>query len=319
VNDQPLISVIIPTFNREHYLPQAIASVLGQTYDHWELIVVDDGSTDGTRAYLETLPRSRVLVLERQHCGNLALLKNVGVRSARGDWVAFIDSDDVWLPEKLALQVEELRKHAQCDWSYTAYVHMDAHGHGAAWLNRGRPWSPLQGWILEELIVNPALLAVPTVMIRRDCFERMGGFDESLPHCEDVDMWLRLAQTSAVCVVAAPVVKVRMHWEDRGIDTLALLRDINRVYAGVLARNSSSNVRRLCRSMRAEVNIGFVDKLRWSGRYRDARQALRLSLRYGWWHPGWWRAFLKTGLRSLIAVAVATRHPTAATPRDPAQ
>src|SRR6266571_6783008 len=96
----PLISIIIPTFNREQYLREAVQSVLAQTYDRWELLIVDDGSTDGTRAYLDTLTDRRIRSVSRNHCGNAAQVRNVAIGTVSGSHIAFLDSDDLWEPEK---------------------------------------------------------------------------------------------------------------------------------------------------------------------------------------------------------------------------
>ena len=300
MNALPVVSVIIPTYNREGYLPDALESVFAQTYDRWELLVVDDGSTDGTRAYLEALTDQRVRTFFRTHCGNLSILRNHAAREARGSYLAFVDSDDVWLPEKLALQVADLEAHRACGWSYGAYVHMDAEGRGDEWLNHDHPWAPHAGWILEKLIAEPALIAVPVVMVERRLFETVGGFDESLPRSEDQDLWLRLAETSAVSVIPKPLAKIRIHAEDRRVSTLDLLTYTSRIYSGVLARATSSRVRLLCQRQRARVTLDLLRKLRGAGRYREARRALRISFPYAGWHPGWWSALLKTWLRPAI-------------------
>ena len=110
---RPLVSIILPTYNREVLLRRALESVLAQTYDLWELLVVDDGSTDGTRAYLQTLTDTRVRAILREHCGNAGAVRNAGCRTARGSYLAFLDSDDQWLPEKLALQIADLHAHPE--------------------------------------------------------------------------------------------------------------------------------------------------------------------------------------------------------------
>jgi glycosyltransferase involved in cell wall biosynthesis len=104
----PSVSVVIPTYNCESYLRQAVQSVFDQTYTNWEAIVIDDGSTDGTASYLDSVAGDRVRVLNHAHCGNPARLRNVGIAAARGAHIAFLDSDDVWFPQKLKAQLEHL-------------------------------------------------------------------------------------------------------------------------------------------------------------------------------------------------------------------
>ena len=302
---RPLVSIIIPTYNREAQLRDAVESVFAQTYSHWELMVTDDGSADGTRAYLDALPDARVRPLMHDHCGNPALLRNAAARVARGSYLAFLDSDDVWLPEKLAVQVEDLLAHPECGWSYTGYVHMDEQGRGDQWRN-DRPWVPYRGRILENVITVQANIAMPTVMVERRLFEAIGGFDESVHGCEDYELSIRLAEVSAVTVVPTPLAKKRQHFEDRPTSQLELLKYMNRTYSGLLARTTSSRLRRLCRRQRARFNVRFVDRFRAAGRYDEARQALWISFRHAGWHPGWWTALLKTLVRPMLPRALVS-------------
>ena len=297
----PLVSIIVPTYNREGQLRDAVESVLAQTYSHWELLVIDDGSTDGTREYLNTLTDPRVRPLMHHHSGNAGLLRNVAARAARGSYLAFLDSDDAWLPDKLALQVADLLAHPECRWSYTGYVHMDEQGQGDQWRN-GRPWVPYRGWIVEDLITVRAIIAIPTVMVEPRLFEAIGGFDESMHVCEDYELSLRLAEASAVTVVATTLAKKRQHFEDRPGIQVGVLHYMNRAYSGVLARTQSAQIRRLCRRQRAQFNLGIVSRFRGTGQYREARRALWMAFPYAGRHPGWWTALLKTLLRPLLPV-----------------
>ena len=295
----PLISIILLTYDREEYLRQAVDSVLAQTYDRWELLIVDDGSTDGTRAYLETLTNPRIRSLLRAHCGNIALLKNIGVRDTRGSVVTFLDSDDLWLPEKLAVQIDDLLAHPDCGWSYTGYGLKNESGRNVQW-PKHRPWTPHGGWILEHVVAGLGLIAVSALMLKRALFEAVGGFNESLPRCEDLDMWIRLAEASPATVVATPLVIFRHHAGNqattRGLEELAYVD----TYTQLLARTTSPRVRTLCRRERIRLSLNFVDRFRREGRYGEAWQTLWRSLPYAGWHPRWWIALLKTGFRPAI-------------------
>jgi glycosyltransferase involved in cell wall biosynthesis len=296
---RPLISIIIPTYNRDAQLRDAVESVFAQTYRDWELLVIDDGSADGTRAYLDTLTDARVRPLLHDHCGNPALLRNVAARAAKGSYFAFLDSDDAWRPTKLTVQVEDLLAHPECGWSYTGYVHMDEQGRGDQWRS-DRPWVPYAGWILDNVITVQAMIAMPTVMVERRLFEAIGGFDEAVHGCEDYDLAIRLAEASPATVVPTPLAKKRQHFEDRPTNQVELLKYMNRMYSGLLARTTSSRLRRMCRRQRTRFDLRFVDRFRGAGRYREARQALWISFPYAGWHPGWWIALLKTWFRPLI-------------------
>ena len=184
MESQPLVSVIIPTYNRGALVHEAIASVLAQSYAPLELIVVDDGSTDATAASLRS---ARALRLVRQdHTGMPGQARNAGARVARGAYLAFLDSDDLWLPHKLADQVA------------AAQAAGDAINHTRErWLRGGRVISQrgqrhrrsgdLFADSLGKCIIGPS-----TVLLRREVFEEAGGFREDLEVAEDYELWLRL-------------------------------------------------------------------------------------------------------------------------------
>lgn len=182
----PLVSVVVPTYNRAEMVRRAVDSVLSQTFRDFELIVVDDGSTDGTPDVLAP-DRERLILLRRPH-GGVSRARNIGLDQAAGSLIAFLDSDDLWLPEKLAVQVRFFEDHPQAMICQTEEV----------WLRRGRRVNPRfrhrkpSGDVfipsLELCLVSPS-----AVMMRRELFERVGRFDEDLPACEDYDLWLRVA------------------------------------------------------------------------------------------------------------------------------
>src|SRR5438105_38659 len=117
MDDNPLVTVVIPTWNREHLVPQAVASVVGQTYRNWELFVVDERSTDDTLGRLNRLALPNVHVLQCAHRGHIGRLRNFGAAAGRGELIAFLDSDDLWRPQKLEKQIRRLRD-SRAGWSY---------------------------------------------------------------------------------------------------------------------------------------------------------------------------------------------------------
>src|SRR5471030_100631 len=125
----PVVSIILPTFNRLRFLRPAVDSVLAQTFADWQLIIADDGSDEATRRYLRALDRhGRVSLIWLAHSGIPAIVRNAALRQARGDYVAFMDSDDLWSPEKLQRQLESLQQRPGCRWSYTAFSQIDEFG-----------------------------------------------------------------------------------------------------------------------------------------------------------------------------------------------
>src|SRR6266487_1823698 len=209
---EPLVSVVLPAYDRELYLREAIQSVLSQTYTNWELIVVDDGSPDETRSYLRAIAEDRVRVIECDHCGNPAAVRNVGVSAARGAYVAFLDSDDVWAAEKLATQLGQLKARPNRLWSYTFVKQIDGRGKEVQLPLASRfQRIPTSHPILKDLITFGALVATPTVVVERDLLAGVGGFDESFAFCEDYELWTRLATRAEVVVVPLPLTAVRSH------------------------------------------------------------------------------------------------------------
>jgi len=194
----PTVSVIIPTYNRHELVRGAIASVLTQSFSDFELIVVDDGSEDGTADVVREFPEVRYV---HQPNRGVSAARNYGVRLSAGDLIAFLDSDDLWRPQKLEQQVRFFSQRSDAQICQTEEV----------WLRNGVRVNPhnkhrkadgdLFARSLELCLVSPS-----AVMMRRELFERMGGFDEDLPACEDYDLWLRIAARLPVRLLDTPLV-----------------------------------------------------------------------------------------------------------------
>ena len=198
----PTVSIIMPTFNRLNFLRASVDSVFAQTFQSWELIVADDGSEGETAEYLSKLadlPRVRLLRLA--HTGNPGAVRNAALRVARGEYVAFLDSDDVWMPTKLEVQLAALRASGDCHWSYTDHVRINDAGQSINSERNPRRTLP-DGDIVEALLRLRAGTPTPTVMAERELIERAGGFDQQQGLHEDYDLWLRLALLSKVLVLA---------------------------------------------------------------------------------------------------------------------
>jgi glycosyltransferase involved in cell wall biosynthesis len=185
----PRVSIVLPTRNRAGELREAVESVFGQTFAEWECLVVDDGSTDRTPQIAGELARTdrRVRTIRRDPGGSLAAARNAGLAAARGELVAFLDDDDRWLPEKLALQVRILEQ----DLEAAMVPGRALRRRRGVWPRRPAPTRPT----LRELLASN-FVPVSTVVARRSAVERAGGFDENLPVAEDYDLWIRLALAS---------------------------------------------------------------------------------------------------------------------------
>ena len=180
----PLVSVIIPTFNRAYCLGESIQSVLIQK--GYELIVVNDGSTDNTDQILSHFPAIKVI----KYTGNrgVSFARNKGLEKAKGSLICFLDSDDLWEQGKLEAQVEWMRDHPECKAVYTDEI----------WIRNGVRVNPMNkhkkysGDIFRQCL--PLCIVSPSsVMLRKSVLDEVGGFDETMPVCEDYDLWLRIA------------------------------------------------------------------------------------------------------------------------------
>jgi len=197
----PQVSVIIPTYNRAWILREAVDSVLGQDFESFELIVVDDGSTDDTAEILAAYgDRLRVI---RQENRGVSAARNTGIRAAGGTLIAFLDSDDFWLPGKLACQVAYLEAHPRRMICQTEEIWI----RNGVRVNPGKRHRKPSGDIFERSL-ELCLVSPSAVMLRSRLFEPVGLFDETLPACEDYDLWLRVAVRWPVyCIDTPQVVK----------------------------------------------------------------------------------------------------------------
>ncbi len=181
------VSVIIPTHNRKTYIPEAIGSVYKQTFIPEEIIVVDDGSTDGTRVEIERRYGHTIRYIAQPNRG-VAAARNKGIALAQGDYIAFLDSDDYWKPRKLEKQIQFFRSNPNYLICYT----------DETWLRNEQQVSKKSkhkkyaGWIVSQCL-QQCFIGTSTVMINRKIFDQVGTYDEQLTVCEDYDLWLRIS------------------------------------------------------------------------------------------------------------------------------
>src|SRR6202011_3913620 len=251
----PAVSIIVPTFNRLKYLRATMASVFEQTFQDWELLIADDGSDADTRAYLQRLDAPpRVTVIWLAHSGRPSVVRNAALRAARGEFVAFLDSDDVWLPRKLEAQLASLRQHPGCRWSCTGFALIDADGRH---LSARRAICPAAaGWVRDELLTT-AVIAMPSVLAARSLLEQVGPLDEDLLMCYDDELWLRLAAASELDGINEPLTLVRRHGMHGGSDIIAW-RDRRRVVEKALRTAVDAQFTALLREQRALMSAGLA-------------------------------------------------------------
>ena len=203
-----LVSVVIPVYNQDRYVAAAIDSVLAQTFRDFEVVVVDDGSTDSTPAVLARYA-SRIRVIRQRNRGGAAAL-NTGIRAARGEWIAWLSSDDLWEPAKLERQVEVLHREPRVGMVYTDYVYVDADGRLLS--RESFPAPPTRRKVLLRLI-RRCFINGSSTLIRRAVFDAVGWYDEGDRLAPDWDMWFRIAAAFDIAQVPEPLVRYRIHGE----------------------------------------------------------------------------------------------------------
>lgn len=270
--------MILPTWNRADCLRGAIESVLAQTRGDFELLVVDDGSTDGTAALLEALRADgRVRVLRQEHAGISAAM-NLGLRHARGAFIARIDSDDAWLPELLEAEVGALEARPHADLVYArARIVRRGKATGEVWGHAPRfADSALASMLYSDFTCNI------TVIARRECLLRVGGYDESLATSEDFDLWLRTALAHRFVFVDRVLATVRVQRDSISFDAERFernRRDRERVLDKLFARDDLPADARGMQPV-AYANLHTETALRhWElGERRQALDALRKAI-----------------------------------------
>jgi glycosyltransferase involved in cell wall biosynthesis len=204
----PSVSVVIPVHNRESALRCAIASVLKQTWQDFELIVVDDGSTDRSAAVAAAVGDSRIKVVRHPSNRGGSAARNTGVRVSQAEFIAFLDSDDEWLPEKTERQLR-LFERSPSDLALVYAGVERVYGDGT--VTRQVPVPPKN--VLRALVLDNVIGETSVAMVRRSAIEAVGGFDETLPWAQDLDLWLRLCERFRADLV--PEVLVRVNKDDR--------------------------------------------------------------------------------------------------------
>jgi glycosyltransferase involved in cell wall biosynthesis len=232
----PRVSVVIPTYNRKALLLEAIASAAQQTFRDLEILVCDDGSTDGSREAAQPLlaADTRIRWIQGEHSGLPGTSRNRGIRAARGEWIAFLDSDDLWVPDKVETQLHALQAAPAAGFIYGYAAALQADGSK----QRMTPFQvQRQGQMFDTLLLY-SLIQTSTVMVRRDLLERAGPFDESmrLTIGEDYELFLRLAAQTEFLFVASDIVVYRTQPDSISADVLDGIDQVERVLTSVIER-----------------------------------------------------------------------------------
>ena len=208
----PLVSVIIPTYNRQQLVQRAIRSVLSQTFSDFEILVVDDGSTDNTAVVIQAFEDPRIVYLNQNHSGLPAVARNTGIKHATGDYIAFLDSDDLWLPEKLDLQIAFMTAHSEIGLSFTNIWIFESDPE-ECWPEPAlQPGNTYYGREFNRLYGHYVIYNL-TVMIRSEVPDAVGGLNEDpkLKSVEDYEYWLRISHHFPIGYIDKPLAKYNRH------------------------------------------------------------------------------------------------------------
>lgn len=262
------ISVVIPTYNRAELLYNSINSVLSQTFSDFELIVVDDCSPDNTSAVLGSFSDKRLRVLRNSSNKGIAAVRNIGVTNSNGQYIAFLDDDDEWLPDKLEKQMKVLKSgpgSLVCVYSGSLII-----GPGGDVVRTSVPI--YRNKVLNELLLGN-FITTSTVFLKKSCFEKTGLFDEDIPFGEDYDMWIRIAEHFEYDFVPEPLTRYRVH-------PGSLTRNYAKVISG-LVKILSKHERLFARHKRAYSNhmliLGVI--YCYSGRTREGIKTFMKAIR----------------------------------------
>jgi len=275
----PKVSVVIPTYNSAATVKEAIESVLCQTYADLEINVIDDGSTDDTEKMVRQFG-DRIRYVKQMNQG-VSAARNAGIKQARGEYIAFLDSDDIWLPEKLAEEIPFLESDPKlglvyCDWSVVS-------GEGVLHSSYLKNLPAVSGYVFDELIQTGFILT-SGVVVRRACLDDVGDFDKSLSIAQDYDLWLRISYRWKVQLVNQCLFTKR-NWggslssnlRKTALERIALYQKTLRALPNMMPRS-----RRLVRRQLSlnYWDVGYDDLDNFA--FKEARSNFRSSLRYNW-------------------------------------
>lgn len=222
----PKVSVIIPTRNRRVLLTSAINSVMVQTFQDFEIIVVDDGSEDNTREIVEEMESKKIRYISHEIQKGEAASRNTGIMNATGDFIAFLDDDDEWLPEKLSLQIELLEKREENVGAiYTGYLFINMENKRVFCQKRAE----VRGDISKDLLCDNVIGTPSSVLLRKQVINRIGLFDEKLPYYVDYDFFIRISKHFHFEYINRPLVKYHVHQEMLSKDPYIMLQGLEKL------------------------------------------------------------------------------------------
>lgn len=282
------VSTIIPSYNCAKFLPDAIDSVLAQTYQDFEIIVVDDGSIDNTKNIVERYTKrygEKIRYIYQSNRG-LAAARNTGLRHSRGEYIALLDADDEWLSNRLAEGVKGMEENPSVGLVHANSVRISEIG-DVIRVNKRNPRF-LSGWIFKYLFLRRADISCPTVLFRKECTDRLGGFDEGLTRlgCEDRELWLRIAKKYPFFYINKILARYRVRGNSMSKDRAKMLKARYYVIDKFSDRRKLFLLRqRALMQVHKELGDEFLEE----NNYEDARREYKKALQF--WPFAFWVLF----------------------------
>lgn len=290
---KPLVSVVIATYNMATYLPLAVLSAIEQTYDNIEVFVIDDGSTDHTReAMLPFLDHPRVQYAYQKNSGQ-AVAKNHGIRMAKGEFIAFLDADDIWYPEKLEVQIPIFSRSKNTGIVYSRLCYIDEKGEEHQISNN----ELFRGQVSGALLIQN-FIGFGTSIVRKECFEFLGDFNESLSMGIDYDLWLRFSTKYEFDYVDRPLLYYRVwagqmsnNCRHRYLNGIEIMKSFLKTFPTIVDKNTKNQAW-------AHTYVGFGQCLREINSQMFSELSLYIrALRHRPSYLPAWRAIIKAILR----------------------
>lgn len=284
----PFVSVIIPTFNRLELLKQTVESVRNQTFKEYEVVVVNDGSDDGTAAWLGQ--QNDLIVINQENSG-IATSRNKGIKTSKGEWLAFLDHDDIWGPDKLQTQVDFIKSNPEVSMVAVKHVRLGTR------IKQNRPGKWMKGDLFVK-VFSESFIHTSSVMIKRAVLEKVGGFPTKYRFADEFDVWLKISQKYQIAFFDGPLVFIRFYESNTShnrigvrTDTYDILMsnyDMDRIPLKVFLKTLSDHD---ISFGRAYVNLGdFENALKW----------FRSSVNRTPFRPRAWRYYINYKILSIL-------------------
>ena len=259
-----LVSVVMPSFNASSWISSSIQSVQRQSYQNWELIIIDDGSTDNTIETLNTFLIDHRISLITQKNSGPAAARNVGIQKSKGEYLAFLDSDDYWMPDKLVQQLNFIDSHKECGLVHTDYrifheePKVSKPFKQPGWFSR---------WSEEERLLVCDTIGTLTVLTYTELVKEVGGFREDLHGTEDWDLWIRISKDSKICKLNYETACYRIHPTGISQSSIQHFNELEKVYNYHIFESDVS--RHIHFAAKAVINLRkaklrFIEKSFWS-------------------------------------------------------